>query len=242
MEAVLPVPDPSTIRRRRAWLLAALPPAAAFVLLVLVPVLPRPRAESAATVHPDVAFLTARLAMAEENEPGVSLDAAAGFVVLEQQGVMLRTAPLRAVRADRAAVAALRDSVDVPARFTLQRAAATIPKAPVRVVEAPRDTVEAQRRPRVETRAETDAVYVVLVFDRGLAVVLVPAEADAWEAARGRLLLLAEDVRAAGRTVAAVAQGRRPTPRRRVVVTLDPADARALYRALPEGASWAVRL
>lgn len=60
--------------------------------------------------------------------------------------------------------------------FTLQHELATIPKVPILVVDAPKDTTEAAKLPKKPLEPEKTSVFLALMFDRGLVLQIEQVE------------------------------------------------------------------
>jgi hypothetical protein len=115
-----------------------------------------------------------------------------------------------------------------------------IPPEPIRRVEAPADTAEANQAP-TEVPVETTPAAVNLVLDNGIVVRLTPNDregGDHWAIVRYRLF---ERVRT--NLLAAWDALRMSPPRVRGEITLSvtDADAKALYRALSDGSPVVIR-
>lgn len=190
-----------------------------------------------------LAFLEARAAVATSEEIGLVLDVTDRVLWIEIRGVTLRACSLASVRISRAARQAIRSSngPEGPV-FTLTHELATIAKAPIRHVEAPRDTAEANARPPLETPVETRAPHVLLHFGDSLRVRIVPTASGPADDLAGFLLDVKERFRDLGTTTRALVDGRLPRSVAWVRLEMSPSDARAVFRALPPGARLAVEL
>ena len=258
--------------RRRGFVLAVvLPPAVAMVLLVLVPVAGwhltyehplRTRSEKSvvdglqgetgeqfdrvAQLARDQRFLEARLALAERKEIGLSLDLAERILQVEMDGVPLRQSPILEAHVSKALPYALFQEGPnremPPALLTLSRARATIPKAPIRIVEAPRDTVEAAARPPLAIPEDDLPPHVLLTFEEKVILYIRPVPDTFPGALLGMAYRTGEHLRLETRTVAHILRGQVPTPVAWVEVEVAPSDARAIYRALSNEAHLALRL
>lgn len=228
---------------RPFWLAALVPSAFALFLLVVAPLAFGPPAALPPDAPADslmrrAAFLEARLAAAEDGALSLSLDLADSTLTIESGGVPLRRCRVHAYRTGPAAAHAYASGEDTPALFHLAALGGTIPRVPVRAVEAPADSAEAASRPPAEVPVETRAAYATLRFDRGLVVHLRPSEASVGSRVLGGGRWAWERAASAART--AVARG--ASAEAWVEVELAPEDVRAVYRALPDGGHLALRL
>jgi hypothetical protein len=132
-------------------------------------------------------------------------------------------------------------SNDTPRLFTLERAIATIPHSPVRVVTAPKDSVEAAARPPLDIPTETHDTHVLLHFDQGLTLKIEQPPSSVTEGIRGTLFDAGARLRTAGDAFVSLLHGRLPAHELRIEVELSGDDARAVYRALPPDAKLALR-
>lgn len=156
--------------------------------------------------------------------------------------ILLSGVPLRTLRASRASVSyALRD-VD-PDSIVLTRLVSRsglIPPEPIRRVEAPADTAEANQAP-TEVPVETTPAVVNLHLDNGIVIRLTPNDregADAFAARRYRWMERIRD------NALAAWDGLRMAPPRirgEVELEVSDADAKALYRALGDGSPVVLR-
>ncbi|MBN1895092.1 hypothetical protein JW906_11380 [bacterium] len=127
--------------------------------------------------------------------------------------------------------------------FHARRQWATLPKAPIKIRKAPRDTTEANRIPDSTVPVEHVDVGFTLLFDRNLSLEIIQAERfsfsgffkKGWYRARGTIVRFGEEVEAAVR-------GRIPRPSMRIRLVMARNDAKAVYRALPQNAGLVLRI
>ena len=127
--------------------------------------------------------------------------------------------------------------------FTLQKELATLPKAPIRIKEAPKDTIEANEISGEELEIETRDVHFTWHFDRQLTVLVEQVQTPTFV---GRLRKTWYNLRrgfsSAGGTLLSLAQMKLPRHRLWIELELPRDDAKAIYRALPENAGLALKL
>lgn len=186
------------------------------------------------------AFLEARLALADKDAAGLSLDLVDGVLQVEMQGVPIRRCTMQHVRMNRASAQVMFAGTSTRL-FTLEAATATIPHVPVRVVAAPKDSMEAAARPPLDFSTETHDTRIFLHFDQGLTLMIRQPSSSFSEGLRGTLFELKERLDTAGDALAALLQGHLPAHDLRIEVELSGADARAVYRTLSPEAGLALR-
>lgn len=187
------------------------------------------------------AVLSARLALGETRKIGLVISLAAKEAALEVEGVPVRVCAAHTIRASRS-LRRLLEGEEGPAEilFTLEAEEATIPKQPIRVVQAPQDTAEANARPPADLPVETSAPHIRLSFDRGLVVTIRSTPRSIGDRLKAFTLETRARFREIGGHVGQLAGGDVPSLQPWIALTLAPEDARALYRALPESAKLVV--
>jgi len=159
-------------------------------------------------------------------------------VLLHIRGVTVRSCTLSTYRCS-AAMASLRRREGLAAwlstPFTLRDYIATIPKVPIKVKQAPSDTIEAEKMSRRGPRPEgIDDVYCGLLFDRNLWVDLAQSEmpnpADFRDIAGFRTRMR---MKRWLDTVESLILRRPPHYLFRIQITIPREDVKAVYRALP---------
>jgi len=241
------------------WGALAAPPLLLFVFTALLPGLHLVRALTQAaspdsltapyaspsvadSLRRQAAYLQARLALAEQDVIGLSIDLADSVLQLEVRGVPLRRCPVRDYRAGRAlARLTTLETRILPALFTLEQATATIPREPIRVVKAPKDTVEAAARPASLLPVETRDVRFILRFAPDLMLVVTQPPSSFSEKVRAAVFDAKVRLAEAGRAGSALLQGRLPVHMQHITLELSGEDARAVYQALPSEAKLALR-
>lgn len=192
------------------------------------------------------AFLQSRLQLATSDSIGLSIDLSDSIACIEIKGVQVRrckitgfdvSGGLQRWRARREATAWL----STP--FVLRDAAATLPKAPIRVQEAPSDTIEAREKAEEEIDLEKRDVYFILHFDKKLSLAVAQTQqtsAVGWLHRLGYLIERGWD--SAYEDITALAHLKLPAGRVQIRLEMSREDAKAIYRALPPRAELALRL
>lgn len=186
------------------------------------------------------AFWQARLQLAKSDSIGLVLNLKDSMASLEIKGVPIRVCRIQRYRVG-SALRRLRGQGRLQswlaAPFTLQGGLATLPKAPVRVVEAPADTIEAQKRPASEVHIEKRDVHYTLEFDRDLMIAIEQAQASSFRGWWEKLWYESRRLLASARDAAeSFAHGELPKHRMVIEMELAQEDAKAIYRALPRRA------
>ena len=189
------------------------------------------------------AFLSAKTSDGFGRQAALWIDLHDSVATLSIQGVPVRISPIAAfeksILFDRLRDSAHGfDSLEVP--FKLLGSTANIPRMPVRVVHAPKDTAEARLQPPDAFVEDEGEVFAQLYFDRNVVVYLTPPNDDlTWfEAMKATL-----DYRisaAAEALEAFLSADHIPAPMW-VRLEMSSADIRAIYRAVPEGGRMAIR-
>lgn len=167
-------------------------------------------------------YLKARLEASVGQTPALAVDLVDSSVVLTLGGVPVRTANIRDFRVGGMVHA---PRVGLSDTLSLQSFQSDIPHIPVRVVVAPRDTVEATSRPPEKPPVLDVPGFAVFRYP-GLEIRLVSEQgAGPWylPATLGTRMNVARPVAV-------------------LTLTLPPSDIRAVYRALSEGSRLALRL
>lgn len=118
--------------------------------------------------------------------------------------------------------------------FTLQNELASIPKSPILVVEAPKDTAAAASLPRKPLEPEKSAVFYTLLFDRSLVLEVSQHEKPEMEDAVAlKNYQFAFDSSFRRSSFSKLKQPYTPEDPIHIKMQLPAADARAIYRAIP---------
>jgi hypothetical protein len=191
------------------------------------------------------AFLTSRLEMARMNGVSLSVDLVDSTACLEVKGVELRRCRVQsfsvsAVGEQLKEMGLLGQWLSTP--FVLRAEYASLPKVPIRVVEAPQDTVEAESV-ELELPVEKGGVYVAMYFDRGLSMIIEPVSPPGWKGWHQKLTSRMRDLIESLRAEARILLGLDiPVPGVRVSIELRPEDTKAVYRALPKDGKLSLRM
>ncbi|NUO83763.1 hypothetical protein HUU05_27115 [candidate division KSB1 bacterium] len=191
------------------------------------------------------AYLQARWELSKSDSITLSINLHDSLVSLEMKGTPIRQCRILRFEVSRAlarlqAKGRLHEWLTTP--FTLQKSdLATLPKAPVRVVTAPKDTLEAQARAKEEIPLEKNEVHFTLEFDRNLTLAFEQAQDLSF---KGRLKKWGYELQrgyaSVKEAVHALLAGELPQHRMLITLELAQEDAKAIYRALPRKAGLAL--
>jgi hypothetical protein len=238
--------------------IAAIPVAAAYLLAIKQPVASllaagspeapdaaAPRGEALRLIL-DEAFWKARLELSGRGAPCLAVDLVDSLAILEVRGVIVRRCKLAGI--ERGALVArrlqkreFRERLARP--FGVLSEVGSLPKEPIQIEIAPKDTLEAQQTGPRKLVPESPDLHYILRIDGGLTLDLrqieTPAPAAFEEEERLRWQARKDEAWAA---FTALVQ--RQLPPHETVITLHLArdDIKAIYRALIPEAGLALRL
>ncbi len=190
------------------------------------------------------AYLQSRWELSKGDSISLSINLRDSLVSLEMKGTPIRQCRILRFEVSRAlqrlqAKGRLHEWLAKP--FKMQSDLATLPKAPMRIITAPKDTLEAQARAKETIPIETSEVHFTLKFDRNLAIAIAQAQDLTF---KGRLKKWSYDLRRSYASVkaalAALQRGELPQHRMLIELELTQEDAKAIYRALPKQAGLAL--
>lgn len=206
----------------------------------------RELAEKMATLEIDQAFWEARLQLSKGGSINLSVDLIDSVASLEVKGVPMRQCKILRYRRSGVikrlrAQGRLQPWLSKP--FVVQKELATLPKAPIRIKEAPKDTIEASESKGQDLPIEHRDAEFTLHFDRSLTLVAEQAQPPSF---KGRLRKIWYDLRRifgdAGGALVSLFHLQLPQHRIWIEIELSREDAKAIYRALPSRAGLALRL
>jgi hypothetical protein len=191
------------------------------------------------------AFIKSRETLAAGDSLALSIDLVDSVASIELAGVQVRrckiesikmTGKMQRLRQHRAAPKWLSNP------FELNDATASIPKIPLRVIEAPRDTAEAKARNDEVIAVEKGDVYFTLYFDKYLSLTISQSQQTSARGWPSRInYWLKRGWASARKDLKTLAQLKLPTSRLHVRIEMSREDATAIYRALPANAQMALR-
>jgi len=127
--------------------------------------------------------------------------------------------------------------------FALQHEWATIPKAPIRIMDAPKDTIEASANAGQEITIEKNDVHFTMEFNRGLSVIVEQEQTPSWEGRKKKFHYDMERIFSeARRALDALRHGEWPQHPLRIELVVSREDAKAVYRSTPIKLQMALRV
>lgn len=202
--------------------------------------------ETFAALKVDEAYWQARLKLAQSNAIQLAIDLRDSVVSLDIRGVSVHQAKIHKFKISRAI-----KRMEAQGRlhpwlvngFTLQKELATLPKAPIRIKEAPKDTIEASESAGEELEIENRDVHFTWHFDRQLTVFVEQVQTPSLAGMLSKAWYnFRRSVGGAGETLLNLVQLKLPRHRLWIELELPRDDAKAIYRALPKNAGLALRL
>jgi hypothetical protein len=191
-------------------------------------------------------FWKNRLAMSKADSLVISLDLVDSVLTLEVKGVILRTCQLQKydMNIDLRNLKKhpnLTEWLDEP--FTLQYDSSSIPKVPFKVIQAPKDSIEAQAviNKILSTTIEED-IHYSLHFNRNLRIDIAQFQVEGITEPQYSNLLYLDD-QSIDFLTKVFSPKNLPTvsAELNLRIFLSQSDARAIYRALPKHTSLAIR-
>lgn len=203
--------------------------------------------ESLRRLHQDEAYWRARVDLAKNGAINLAVDLIDSTMTLDVYGVPIRECKIRKMRVSRALAFAkgrddFRDRFSSP--LAVRRDTATLPKEPIRVEVAPKDTTEAAEAAMRPLAPEKVDVYFTLVLDGDLALSVRQMEQPITKLAFWRKIGLSvrENTHHLALAVRSLIGGELPEHEPRIEITLSREDAKAIYRALGPKSRIALRL
>lgn len=181
-------------------------------------------------------FLKNRLALAEKDSVYFILDLADTMIWLEIKGVPVRKTKITHLEvSNRFSLISHENLLPwITEPFTLQHDLSTIPKMPIVVKQAPKDTIEAAKASSAPLPLESTPVFFTLYFDRNLILEFEQAEpvdeSGEEQIKSYRTTKRHESNRSVMETLRNPQQSNQLLPIRMVIPEK---DARAIYRAIP---------
>jgi hypothetical protein len=203
-------------------------------------------AKKMAALEIEQAFLQTRLELSKKDSICLVVDLIDSTANLEVKGVPLRRCKILRYRSSglaRRLRSQFRLHQWLATPFILQEQLATLPKAPIRIKEAPKDTIEANESKGEDLPIEQRDAHFTLQFDRNLTLAVEQAQPPSFS---GRLREwwydLHRNFNETRDAVAALLRLQLPQHYLWIEIELSREDAKAIYRALPTRAGLALRL
>ncbi|MCK9401491.1 MAG: hypothetical protein M0Q51_16050 [Bacteroidales bacterium] len=182
------------------------------------------------------AFQKNRLSLAEKDSIYMVLDLPDSLLILEIKGVAVKKTKILDMEiSNRFALIPHENLLPwISEPFTLARDLSTIPKSPIVIKQAPKDTIEAAKTSSAPQLPDSTGVFYTFYFDRNLLVEVEqanPPEEDVMERVKAyRSIKRKESTRSVIHMLKKPQQNDQPMMIKLVVSDV---DARAMYRAVP---------
>jgi predicted DNA binding CopG/RHH family protein len=182
------------------------------------------------------AFQKNRLALAEKDSIYMILNLPDSLLILEIKGVAAkRTKILEFEISHRFSLISHENLLPwIAAPFTLERDLSTIPKAPIVVKQAPKDTIEAAQMSTKPAPPDSTNVFFTLYFDRNLVVEI--EQADPLDAGATEKVKTYRNIKRKESTRSVIQALRKPQQTDQpmsIKLVISEVEARAIYRAVP---------
>ena len=191
------------------------------------------------------AFIKSRENLAAGDSLALSIDLVDSVASIELAGVQVRRCKIESIKMT-GKMQRLRQhgatATWLSTPFVLGDATASLPKSPLRVIEAPRDTAEARARNDEVIAVEKGDVYFTFYFDKYLSLTISQSQQTSARGWPSRInYWLKRGWASARKDLKTLAQFKLPTSRLHVRLEMSREDATAIYRALPANAQMALR-
>lgn len=182
------------------------------------------------------AFEQNRLSLAEKDSIYLVLDLPDSLVILEIKGVTVKKTKILDMEvSNRFALIPHENLLPwISEPFTLTHDLSTIPKSPIVIKQAPKDTIEAAKESSKPRPPDSTGVFYTFYFDRNLLIEIEqanPPEADVMERVKAyRQIKRKESTQSVIQMLKKPEQTDQPMT---IKLVLSDVDARAIYRAVP---------
>ncbi len=207
----------------------------------------RESAEKLIEIRIEEAYSDALLDLAKKDSIMLSIDLRDSLMSMLVKGVPVRKCPITQFKMSRAIPYAARfDTLQsfLYPPFQLRKEWATIPKSPIRIMNAPKDTVEAEAMAGQEIPIENNDVHFTLEFNRNLTVMVEQEQPPSNTGEfRKKVKFDLERIFAEARaTIKALKKRELPDHKLWIEITISRDDAKAIYRGIPVRLGMALRL
>jgi hypothetical protein len=191
------------------------------------------------------AFEQTRLSLAEKDSIYMILDVPDSLLLLEIKGVTVKKTPIVMLEvSNRFSLISHENLLPwISQPFTLERELSTIPKSPIVVKQAPKDTIEAAKMSSKPAPPDSTNVFFTLYFDRNLVLEIEqsePPEKGATEKVETyRKIKRKESTRSVFQMLRNPQQSDQPML---VKIVISEPEARAIYRAVPSNTRLILKL
>lgn len=201
----------------------------------------RVQVEQMRSLEMDRIFWQSRLELAKTDSFYLVLDLVDSVLIMEIKGVAVRRCAISSY--DFSPTRARKAYAWPSELFTLNYTWATIPKAPIRIQHAPKDSASIPPAILPGTTDDLDEVTFFMEFSPNLSMYINPDTSLSFTGwMKTTWHRMAHKAKRAGREALSLIGGALPQPNRQITLTLSPADVKAIYRALPAMAPMIIRI
>jgi hypothetical protein len=191
------------------------------------------------------AFEKNRLSLAEKDSIYMVIDLPDSLIILEIKGVTVKKTRIMDMEvSNRFAIIPHENLLPwISEPFTLKHDLSTIPKSPIVVKQAPKDTIEAAKTSSAPRPPDSTGVFYTFYFDRNLLIEVEqsnPPEADVMDRVKAYL-----DTKKQESTQSVIQMLKKPEQTdqpMRIKLVMSDVDARAIFRAVPANTKLILKL
>lgn len=192
-----------------------------------------------------IGFTKARLELTKANPIGLSIDLTDSISRLEVNGVTVHSSQIKEIDICQSlyGIEPYFLSLELSKPLKIATEVATIPKEPILVKTAPKDTIEAAKAASVPDTATTVPVYFEMTFDNGFRL-LVLQESDNKSFINKDLMRFLYSIRASKvrNNLKSIFRFKVPDYSPEIVLVVPGWEAKTIYRAVPENGLVALRI
>lgn len=192
-----------------------------------------------------IAFTKARLGLTKANPIGLSVNLTDSVAILEVNGVTVHKTAILSFSISRSldAIDPFWLATELSSPLRIVNSHATIVKEPITVMIAPKDTLEAANMATVPDTATNIPVFFELTFNNGFRMVVLQEASESKSYLKERMLFfIRPELARLRRNLKSALKFKIPEYTPEIRIVLSGAEARTLYRAIPEEGLVAVRL
>jgi hypothetical protein len=191
------------------------------------------------------AFEKNRLSLAEKDSIYMVIDLPDSAIILEIKGVTVKKTKIMDMKvSNRFAIIPHENLLPwISEPFTLKHDLSTIPKSPIVVKQAPKDTIEAAKTSSMPRLPDSTGVFYTFYFDRNLLIEIEqsnPPEADVMDRVKAYRDIKKEESKQS--VIQMLKKPEQTDQPMRIKLVLTDVDARAIFRAVPTNTKLILKL
>lgn len=191
------------------------------------------------------AYSQSRLEIGRSDSISLLMNLVDSVVILDIRGVPVRVCKIQQFEASRRFSSLKKETLLrwLSKPFRLEKEIATIPKSPIVIKEAPKDTAEANEMAFRPIPPEKEDVYFALYFSKNLHIEFDQTASPSWQGlVRKALYNARKNLYETGWAIGELTQLRLPQYPLWISIKISREDAKAIYRAVPHNARLALRI